>query len=355
LLEIDGNLRLQAKRTIIATGSRPSVPENDENWELGREDFLTSDEIFELDSLPASLAVVGMGPIGLELGQAFSRLGVKVHGFTASQWIGGSHDPELNQRALKFFADEFPLHTEAAPHVRKNGGKFQLEWKGKKITVEKVLVAAGRKPNLKDLGLENLKLPLQEDGVPRFDPGTMQIEGFPIFLAGDVSSYRPILHEAIDEGRIAGYNSVRATSTCFLRRAPLRITFTDPNLAAVGEPFDSLDPSTLVTGEAALERQGRATIMARNYGLIRVFLDKNTGELKGAELMAPEAEHLAHLLAWALQREMTAAEILQMPYYHPTLEESLRTALRSAAKKLNRPHSELELSLCGESGIEALS
>jgi dihydrolipoamide dehydrogenase len=89
-----------------------------------------------------------------------------------------------------------------------------------------------------------------------------------------------------------------------------------------------------VVGEVSFENQGRSRVMLRNRGLLRVYADAVSGRLLGAEMIGPDAEHIAHLLAWALQSRLTIERMLEMPFYHPVVEEGLRTALRDASAKL---------------------
>jgi dihydrolipoamide dehydrogenase len=96
-----------------------------------------------------------------------------------------------------------------------------------------------------------------------------------------------------------------------------------------------MKPGTFVTGQVSFEDQGRSRIMLKNKGLLNVYADPATGRFLGAEMLAPAAEHLAHLLAWALQNKMTVAQLLEMPFYHPVIEEGLRTALRDLDIKLH--------------------
>jgi dihydrolipoamide dehydrogenase len=193
-----------------------------------------------------------------------------------------------------------------------------------------VLAATGRKPNVEHLALENAGVALDAKGVPVFDPYTLQSGGSSVFIAGDVSNYLPLLHEAADEGRIAGENAARFPNVAAgLRRTPLGIVFTDPQIAIVGPGFAHLKTHALATGEVSFEDQGRARVMLRNRGHLRVYGDPETGRFLGAEMVGPDAEHIGHLLAWALQSGMTVERMLEMPFYHPVVEEGLRTALRA--------------------------
>ena len=103
----------------------------------------------------------------------------------------------------------------------------------------------------------------------------------------------------------------------------------------VGAAHVDLAPGTFVTGVVSFENQGRSRMMLRNIGLLHLYADIATGLIAGAEMIGPDAEHLAHLLAWAIQAEMTVARALEMPFYHPVVEEGLRTALRDAKAKVS--------------------
>jgi len=119
-----------------------------------------------------------------------------------------------------------------------------------------------------------------------------------------------------------------------LRRAPLGIVFTDPQIGIVGGGFRALKTGSFATGQVSFEDQGRSRILLRNKGLLNVYGDIATGRFLGAEMLVPSAEHLAHLLSWALQSRVSVAQILEMPFYHPVIEEGLRTALRDLDFKL---------------------
>jgi len=120
-----------------------------------------------------------------------------------------------------------------------------------------------------------------------------------------------------------------------LRRVPIGVVFTDPQIGIVGGGFHAMKSGTFATGQVSFEDQGRARILLRNKGLMNLYGDPATGRFLGAEMLAPGAEHLAHLLAWALQAGMTVAQMLEMPFYHPTVEEGLRTALHDLDTKLS--------------------
>ncbi len=113
------------------------------------------------------------------------------------------------------------------------------------------------------------------------------------------------------------------------------VVFTDPQIAIVGGGYSALHAHTIAAGEVSFEDQGRSRVMLRNKGVLRVYADRSTGRFLGAEMIGPDAEHIAHLLAWSLQAGMTIAQMLDMPFYHPVVEEGLRTALRDLEANLH--------------------
>lgn len=332
VLEVDGQT-IRAKAVIIATGSRPIVPTA---WETFRDRILTTDELFEQETLPESIAVIGLGVIGLEMGQALHRMGVAVTAIEQHDHLAALTDPVVNQVASEIIGAEFPLWLGHAAEVEQQAdGRLRVRSGEREVVVDKLLAAMGRTPNLERLGLEQLGVALDARGVPEHDPHTMQVGNLPVFIAGDVTVDRPILHEAGDEGRIAGHNAGAGQVTAFRRKTPLVIAFCDPNIAVVGAPFDSLDPERTAVGEIRFGPVGRALIMGKNKGVLRVYADKASGRLLGAAMAAPKGEHLAHLLAWSIQQELTALDLLAMPFYHPTLEEALQAALYRLREQLD--------------------
>jgi dihydrolipoamide dehydrogenase len=338
-LQIGDDTIIEADRVVIATGSRPSYPPL--FAEVG-ELLATSDDVFEWDDLSASVAVFGGGIIGLELGQALHRLGVRVRLFGKGGAVGPLSDPAVKDYAAKTFAAEFPFDPDAkvgAVRVRDGQVEVVFEDEGSERTerFDRLLAATGRRPNVDRLGLENTGLELDDKGVPVFDRFTGQCGDSHIFIAGDADNEVPLLHEAADGGKIAGdnagrYPDVRAQS----RRAPLGIVFSDPQIAIAGKSWRQLQAAGVdhAVGEVSFEDQGRSRVVNKNRGLLRLYGAHGSGLFLGAEMIGPAAEHIGHLLAWASQQGLSVHEMLAMPYYHPVIEEGLRTALRDLNREL---------------------
>ncbi|GAA5215346.1 dihydrolipoyl dehydrogenase [Corallincola platygyrae] len=347
-LQVDEHTEIQAKRIVIATGSRPTYPAP---WASLGDRLLVNDDVFEWDDLPESVAVFGPGVIGLELGQALHRLGVRVLMFGVGNQVGPLTDPSLLSYARKVYADEFYLDPDAKVEVMELEGegdnqRVKLGYQDKQgdyveTHVDYVIAATGRRPNVDKLGLENIDIELDERGVPEADHFTLQTSVPHIFIAGDASNQIPLLHEAADQGRIAGDNAGRFPDIrAGLRRSPLAAVFSDPQIAMVGKTFKEVDGmyskcNCYAVGEVSFEDQGRSRVMLKNKGLLHVYGEQGTGLFLGAEMIGPEAEHIGHLLAWAHQQKMTVAQMLDMPFYHPVIEEGLRTALRDLNAKLH--------------------
>jgi dihydrolipoamide dehydrogenase len=338
VLQVDDHTEIKASSVVIATGSSPSVPPPLKA--LG-ERLVVNDDVFYWDDLPKSVAVFGPGVIGLELGQALARLGVRVKVFGMSGSVGGISDPVVRKSAKKAFQEEFYLDPDARVlETEQDGDSVRIRYVALDNTehtehFEYALVATGRRPNVGGLALQNTALKLNAAGVPEYDRHTMQAGSSAIFVAGDANSDLPLLHEAADEGRIAGDNAahfpnVKAGS----RRAQIAVVFSDPQIAVVGTPYSRLPEGSFVTGAVDFSNQGRSRVMLKNKGRLHVYADRKTGRFLGAEMAGPAVEHMAHLLAWSVQQEMTVERMLEMPFYHPVVEEGLRTALRDAEHQL---------------------
>ena len=340
VLQVDRHTEVRAASVVIATGSSPFIPAS---FKALGERLVINDDVFDWDDLPRRVAVFGPGVIGLELGQALARLNVEVRVFGASGSLGGIGDPVVRNAARKIFQQEFYLDPEARViESRRVGDEVEIRYVAldnieRVERFDYVLMATGRRPNTAALDLDRAGVPLGAHGIPVFNRETMQVGDTAVFIAGDVNADTPILHEAADEGKIAGENAARFPDVRpGLRRASLGVVFSDPQIALVGAPFSLLTAGSYVTGALDFGNQGRSRVMLRNRGLLHVYADIATRRFLGAEMIGPSAEHLGHLLAWAVQQNLTIDQMLEMPFYHPVIEEGLRTALREAQALLDR-------------------
>ena len=324
---------LTARAFVVATGSRPFIPKL---FDAIKDEIHTNDTIFELTATPARIAVFGAGVIGVELGMAFKHLGSEVHLFNLGDKFLGLN-PDLNSYWTKVLANALHLHVKTnVASISKisaataKGFAYVLDYGGDPVIVDEILVATGRKPNLALLdSIEGVSL-------ANYNRHTTQLGDTNLFLAGDVNNDVPLLHEAAKEGELAARSvsaylkglPVQAQS----RLVPLSVVFSTPQVMSVG---DTLINESTVVGEVSFEDQGRSRVMLKNVGLAQLYFDTGSRRLKGAQMIGPDAEHIGHLLAWAISNENTVDDLVGMPFYHPVVEEGIRTAIRDGLSKLN--------------------
>ena len=332
-LVLEDGRRITSRAIVIATGSEVMIPPPFRN--LGPK-VLTTETLFEIPDLPERLAVIGGGPIGLEMAQAMGRLGVKVTLFDTSTTLAKARCAAVHEALKEAVSRDLTLRLGCETSAEVVDGGIRIDWTGDdpgRAVFSHVLVATGRPPNLKGLDLARSGLTLDDHGTPAFDRRTMQCGESAVFIAGDADADVPLLHEASTEGAIAGRNAAAFPNVApSERNTAFTLTFTDPPVASVGAaPEDGT-----ICGRSDYGNQGRARTEARAEGVMSIYADAD-GRLTGADLCCPGAEHLSHLLAWAIESGATAPQILSMPFYHPTLEEGMKAALREICGKTSQP------------------
>ncbi|QNX88100.1 dihydrolipoyl dehydrogenase [Acinetobacter seifertii] len=338
-IEVNGK-QYQSKSFILAVGSTPNY---DKTWKQKLGDrLITTDQIFELDTLPKSIAVIGSGVIALEIAQAMHRLGVKTTIFARSKRIGIFTSFKLQQLAQQELSKELNFLFETLPSEVKSGSNgvilnYKIDEKEKSIQAEYVLSATGRSSLLDTLKLDNIDKSFIDIKLLPIDAKTKQLDKYPIFIVGDAYTSTPLQHEAAHEGKKVVYNCLNYPQVNPVKTlTPLGIVFSHPEMAIVGQSYKQLKDNGVefVTGEVSYERQGRAIVLGKNKGAIEVYIERETQKLLGAELFTEATEHMAHLLSWIIGEGLTLNDILEKPFYHPTLEEGLRTALKHARRQL---------------------
>jgi dihydrolipoamide dehydrogenase len=300
--------------------------------------LIVNDDVFAWNDLPRSVAILGAGVIALELAQALHRLQVRVRLYGRGARLGPLTDPVMQAKTLDVIGRELPLSMNASElQLTRSGDEIVIRVDDDEQRFDWVLAATGRPPNVRGVGLENTRLPLDAQGVPVFDERTGRIGASHVFIAGDATNERELLHEAADEGRIAGDNAGRFPDMRVRpRRVALAVAFTDPQIMIAGQSHAELlrAGTDFGVGEVSFEDQGRSRVLLRNQGALRVYGERTTGRFLGAEMIGPAAEHLGHLLAWSVQRGDTVQQMLDSPFYHPVIVEGLRTALRHLRRAL---------------------
>lgn len=325
------HIKYTANAFVIATGSRVSYLPVFSGLE---DELLTNESIFEIEDIPSSMAVFGAGVIGLELGFAFHHLETEITMFNRSKRLLKLNS-EINQYLTNHIKSCFEFETDnLVEKIEKitigNKVNYKLYFGDKTKVVEKILVAVGRKPNIDNLGLENHSKDL---GI--YNSLTTQLGKSNLFLAGDVNTDLSLLHVAAKEGSIAAKNAVNFphVKNREYTNVPLSIVFSSPQIMQVGKTVDL--PDDVIKGQVSFEDQGRSRVMLKNKGMLNVYFDSTNHYLIGAEMIGPNAENIAHLLAWQIEQNASLEQLLEMPFYHPVVEEGVRTAFRDAASKIN--------------------
>jgi len=326
-VEAGGKSYRFTKGAVIAVGSvitQPPIP--------GMEDvpFWTSDDVMALTECPESVAVIGSGAIGLELAQFLSRMGTRAELISRrpvfADW--GSSVIEEMEKALA----EEPNFTNHAPGTpvsvckTEDGVAIEIETESgtKTIHAQHLLVAAGRRAAVGGLNLELAGVEMDRHQV-KAEPD-MRTTNSKVFVAGDASGERLLLHVANWEGVAAGQGAAGiANVPAVERRLNMGIVFTDPPLATVGmtEADAKADGIPVLVAEARFPQTGRAITMDVAHGVMRLVANAANGEILGAQILGPRADDIIHAVSAVMYYRGSAADMLKMPWYHPTLSEVL--------------------------------
>jgi len=316
----------QAKRIIIATGSRPRIPDIPG---LDQIDYLTNEQIFIPRDF-SSLAVIGGGPIGCELAQAFAHLGVEVHLINKENGLLGREDPEaadLVQQA--FVLDGINLHLASETNrVEKSGNKAKLvlasklDGNSKEITVDNVLVATGRIPNVEDLHLERAGVEYDHRGIKIKANGATTARG--IYACGDVSGAPYFTHLANHHAKVALTNLIFRWPAKYETSVVPRVTFTTPEVASLGISEAELeDTDTHLILKKPLTQIDRARTDSATEGFYKIIVDTK-GFIKGATLVGAGAGELIGELALSMQNRIPVTQLADTIHPYPTYSFGLR-------------------------------
>jgi pyruvate/2-oxoglutarate dehydrogenase complex dihydrolipoamide dehydrogenase (E3) component len=335
-LELDGT-RLRARAFLVATGSRPAVPAIEGLTEVP---YLTNETVWGIDAIPPSLAVLGGGPTGVELGQAMARLGAKVTIIEAADRLLPKEEPELAAALrLRLEAEGLAVHTAATiVRARRDGaGEIVLDgkWGGGAMSVRaaRLLVATGRRPSHEGLGLEAAGVDVDARRIVVDDE--LRTTNPRVFAVGDVIGRLPFSHTAGLEAVVAVRNALLPLASRADYRAVPWVTFTDPELARVG-----------LTETEARAREGRevAVVSARYDEIDRALTDGAEaglakivtagGRVVGAHILGAAAGEIIHVAALAVKEKLPLRALASMSWAYPTLSEVLRKAAQSRYEEL---------------------
>ena len=325
-----GGERFAGKNVLIATGSSaavPPVPGLKDALETGF--AVTNREILSLKEIPAKLVVMGAGAIGLEMASYFNSAGADVTVVEMLDRIGGRIDRDIaallqrnyTVRGVKFLTGS-RIRTIEGGHIRgvkQNGDEFELD-------ADRILIAAGRKPNTQGIGLESLGIELGANGGIRTDD-RMRTNMPGLFAAGDVNGVSMLAHTAYREAEVA-VNVIRGVDDTMRYDAIPSVIYTNPEAASVGETEETAEEKGLNVKTVKLPLLFSGRYQAENEGgngIMKLVLDEEK-RILGACMLGNPASEIIPAMAVAVAQRMTAADLAQTVFPHPTVAEVLRDA-----------------------------
>jgi pyruvate/2-oxoglutarate dehydrogenase complex dihydrolipoamide dehydrogenase (E3) component len=329
-----GDRELPFRAAIIATGSRPHLPPIPG---LAENDPLTTNTVWELRELPERLVILGGGPIGCELGQAFARLGANVMVVEMTDRLLPGEELRASELvARRLVAEGVDVRVgHAASNVR---GRHLILESGEGVAFDRILVATGRAPRTTGLGLDTVGVAVERSGAIRVD-GRLRTTARGIYAAGDVTGLFPFTHVAAHHARVATANALFHTRTKVSDTLPW-VTFTDPEVARVGlteQQARSRWGDRVLVAEFDYARLDRA-ITAGEAGGFAKLVAGSRGRLVGATIAAPAAgEAIAELTAWITTGAKLEA-VSRTVHAYPTFAEGpARAADRHLAERSSSP------------------
>ena len=330
----DGTTRIHAEATCIATGS---VPVELPHMPFGG-DILSSTGALALETVPDSLAVIGAGYIGLELGMAYAKLGAKVTIVEAQDRILPLYDRELTKPVaarLKALGIDVRLNAKAAGHT---DGRLDIDTEDGKmdsLAAEKVLVTVGRRPVTEGWGRDNLFLDMDGPFIRIDDRCQTAMTG--LYAIGDVTGEPMLAHRAMAQGEMVA-EIVAGENRRWDKRAIPAICFTDPEIVSAGLSPDEAEAAghDIVTAQFPLAANGRSLSMERTDGFVRVTARKDNHLILGLQAVGKGCAELAATFGLAIEMGARVEDIAGTIHAHPTQGEALQeAALRTLGHALH--------------------
>jgi pyruvate/2-oxoglutarate dehydrogenase complex dihydrolipoamide dehydrogenase (E3) component len=332
---------LEAEKFIIATGS--VVAPASAVHGLAEAGYIDSDGALELETLPKSLAVLGGGYIGCELGQFFSRMGVPTQMVLRSAHLLSGEDHDIGEALTAYYREEgINVHTRAQiTGVSKRGKKKIVhvvrEGVDGEIEAHEILYCLGRVPNITGLDLDAAKVECHAITGIQVD-ASMRTCNPDFFAIGDVTGRHMLVHVAIYEGEIAARNAVTGgneKADYSLQRT--HTVFSDPQVAIAGMTERELHAAGVayVKGSYDFAEHGKAECLNKTKGFVKIMAAAGDGRILGAAILGPSGSELIHEMIVAMNYKATVKEFMAIPHLHPTLAEIWTYPAEECARKLH--------------------
>ncbi|MEO7245815.1 MAG: mercury(II) reductase [Rubrivivax sp.] len=329
-----GERELAFDRCLIATGASAAVPPIPG---LKETPFWTSTEALVTETIPPQLAVIGSSVVALELAQAFARLGSQVT-ILARSSLFFREDPAIGEAITAAFRAEgieVLEHTQAS-QVAHAAGEFVLTTGGGEVRADRLLVATGRAPNTRKLGLEAAGVEVNKQGAIVIDPG-MRTSSANIFAAGDCTDQPQFVYVAAAAGTRAAINMTGGDAALDLSAMPA-VVFTDPQVATVGlsEAEAHLKGIETDSRTLSLDNVPRALANFDTRGFIKLVAEADSGRLLGVQAVAPEAGELIQTAVLAIRARMTVHDLADQLFPYLTMVEGLKLCAQTFTKDVKQ-------------------
>ncbi len=337
---------LRAKNFVIATGSHPKIPQINGLAVCG---FNTYETLFELSEVPESFVVIGNEPAGVEMAQAFARLGSRVSIIASSSRLLEHEEPELSDALTDILRDEgvkiyFGAEVERVieaqgkriVHVRrKNKAKSEIEGETElEIIADEILVASGRAPNVEGLNLAKASVKTLTVGI--WVDEFLRTSNPSVWACGDVNGSHHFAHIAEYEAKLAVENALLSFDKRRKYSAAPYAIFTDPELARVGMTEEEVRTSgaPYKIFRCTFNSVDRALIEGASTGAVKITANAQTGRILGAHILGPHAGDLIHEIALAMANRLTVEDLARVIRVYPTMSASIGEAARSGEGRL---------------------
>jgi pyruvate/2-oxoglutarate dehydrogenase complex dihydrolipoamide dehydrogenase (E3) component len=326
----EGSRTVHARFVVIATGGRPVVPDVEGLEEAG---YLTSDSLFEIERLPRRLVVVGAGPVGMEMSQAFRRLGAEVTVVSRGERPLSRDDPDHARRLQALMEGEgIRFHLGATVEAVRREGEDRVvsarlaDGSRQQLRADAVLVAIGRRPNTEGLGLVEARVAFTEEGV-RVDE-RCRTSNRHIYAVGDVTGEYQLTHMGEHMAKVALSNAILKIPAKLDRDHVPWVTFTDPELACLGASEAELKEAGTAyeVYRFPYEKMDRAITESVPEGEVKVFATRWRGKILGASVLGERAGELVSLYAVAMRNGVTLRQISDTIFPYPTYGLGARRA-----------------------------
>ena len=332
-VKVGGDVYEAKKAVIIATGSRvKGIPQI--GLEINKTTVISSDEALFLEKAPATLAIVGAGAVGVEFADIFAAFGSKITLIEALPRILPLEDAECSEVIAKSYRKRGMTVLAGATVQKATVGAgevtLQVEAAGKveTVTVEKVLMAAGRAVNTEAMGFKEAGVELTDRGFVKVNPATLETTAPGIYCIGDVAGPPMLAHKGSREGVVVAERIAGHTPHPIKYDNVPSVTYCHPEVASIGLTEEQCKEQKLdyQVGRFPFTANGRARASLETDGFVKVIRDKKYGEILGAHIVASHASEMIHELGVARENECTVEEVDLMIHAHPTLSEAIAEA-----------------------------